>query len=301
MNELQIENKFASIRVWGRGDVRAPNKPLLVLYALGRCYRGEERLIQYQQIDEDLTRLLVDFGPPRLSYHTEYPFWRLRNDQIWDLQNVEKVEARKSNSDAKKSELLTHNALGGLSEPIYNFLVRNRDSIPRLAKSLLDAHFPESLHEEILLAVGIDASYKAKNVRQRDPAFREMVLSAYEYRCAVCKFNVRIGQALVGLEAAHIKWVQAGGPDQVENGIALCTMHHKLFDRGAFCVSDEMQIQVSERVHGEHGFRDWLLSCHGCYINAPYDRRYCPNSNYTKWHYREVFRQPARSLSLSIS
>jgi putative restriction endonuclease len=41
----------------------------------------------------------------------------------------------------------------------------------------------------------------------------------------------------LGLEAAHIKWFQAGGPDIEANGLAMCSLHHKLFDLGVFTIA----------------------------------------------------------------
>lgn len=56
------------------------------------------------------------------------------------------------------------------------------------------------------------------------------------------------------LEAAHIKWRDHGGPgryiDQENNGIALCGLHHKLFDYGAFTLSDHLEILVPDRANG---------------------------------------------------
>ena len=83
------------------------------------------------------------------------------------------------------------------------------------------------------------------NRQRRDPNFRANVLRAYEYRCAVCGFDVRLGPSPVALEAAHIKWHQAGGPDLEVNGLALCVLHQRLFDRGAFTLSKQLQIMVS--------------------------------------------------------
>ena len=64
----------------------------------------------------------------------------------------------------------------------------------------------------------------------------------------------------VALEAAHIKWHQAGGPDEESNGLALCTMHHKLFDRGVFTLSDKMKVIVSEIANGTKGFQEWVIA-----------------------------------------
>jgi putative restriction endonuclease len=83
MDNDAVLRLFDKLNVWSRGDQRAPHKPLLVLYALGRWSRGETADIPFKQVDADLTGLLKEFGPPRQSYHTEYPFWRLQNDDVW--------------------------------------------------------------------------------------------------------------------------------------------------------------------------------------------------------------------------
>ena len=83
MTQQELQDLFSKITVWKRGGERAPHKPLLALYALGRCARREGRLIAYSDVDRDLRNLLLEFGPTRRSYHPEYPFWRLQNDGIW--------------------------------------------------------------------------------------------------------------------------------------------------------------------------------------------------------------------------
>src|SRR4051812_38724860 len=71
LDTAQVEKLFGGIRVWARGDERAPHKPLLLLYALGRLSRNEPRLIPYADVDRDLRSLLVQFGPHRKSQHPE--------------------------------------------------------------------------------------------------------------------------------------------------------------------------------------------------------------------------------------
>jgi len=122
----------------------------------------------------------------------------------------------------------------------------------------------------------------------------DRILKAYEYSCAVCGFNVRLGNNLVAVEAAHIKWHQAGGPDKEENGVALCAMHHKLFDRGVFIIAPTRQLIVAEEAHGTNGFEEWLMRYHGKQINTPIHPDYQPKDSYMKWHFREVFRGPGR-------
>ena len=158
---------------------------------------------------------------------------------------------------------------------------------------LLASHFPVSYHEDILQAVGIELSFGLPT-QPRDPKFRQNILEAYRHRCAICGFNVTVRDRPVALEAAHIKWRMADGPDKPENGIALCTLHHKLFDRGAFTLSAQLEVQVSEYVDkGSVGFEEWLMRFDGRKINFPQEVAYHPHENYTRWHVKEVFKGPA--------
>ncbi len=199
------------------------------------------------------------------------------------------MTSRKGNTDTKKSELIKFNVHGGFTREIHDFLISNKNEIPEIATSILEKNFPASIHEDILQAVGLDLEYKENIKRKRDPNFRDKILNAYGYQCAVCGFSVRVGNSLVALEAAHIKWHQAGGPDSEENGVALCALHHKLFDRGAFTLSDSMKIMVSDRAHGAKGFNEWLMAYHGKELTKPQRPSYFPEPQFVSWHVREVF------------
>jgi putative restriction endonuclease len=55
-------------------------------------------MVEYAKVDADLGKLLVEFGPRRQSYHTEYPFWRLQNDGLWELTRTEGLTTRRGNT-----------------------------------------------------------------------------------------------------------------------------------------------------------------------------------------------------------
>jgi putative restriction endonuclease len=122
-------------------------------------------------------------------------------------------------------------------------------------------------------------------------------MRAYEYRCSVCGFQGRLGNTLVGLDAAHIKWHQAGGPDDTVNGLALCALHHKLFDRGVFTLTDSLKVQVSERANGGGIFDHLVLDFNGHEFCLPQRRSYYPEDEFMDWHAREVFQGPGRLMS----
>ena len=294
MNKKELKSQIEGINVWKQGAQRAPHKPLLLLYALASSQRNRERFIPYTEIDEKLKQLLMDFGPSRKSYNPQYPFWRLQHDGIWELENAQDVRLT-SSGDAIIVDLIAQNVLGGFIEKIFDLLKANPEIVAELAASILYANFPSSIHEDILQAVGLGSELEPVEKCKRDPYFRDRIIQAYEHQCAVCGFNVRVGHTLVALEAAHIKWHQAGGPDSEENGIALCALHHKLFDRGAFTVSPELQIQVSDRAHGTHGFTEWLADFHGKSVRPPQRPAYYPEPEFVEWHVKEVFQGECRN------
>src|SRR5947208_16178173 len=78
----EILRSFDGLSIWKQGDQRAPHKPLLVLYALGRWQAGQKD-VSFRQAETDLTALLREFGPPRKSDHPEQPFWRLQRVGVW--------------------------------------------------------------------------------------------------------------------------------------------------------------------------------------------------------------------------
>jgi putative restriction endonuclease len=284
MNSFELKDRINNLSIWKKGDQRAPHKPLLILFALGQLQADKPRFITYVVAREKLMELLREFGPLRKSYHPEEPFMRLRRDGIWLLD-------KKANAKSPSNrQLLADQVAGGVTPEVYHLLKDDPMLVQEIAHIILYSHFPETIHQDILNAVGLDFTVYMK--KKRDPKFREKILRAYGYSCAVCGFNVRLSHTLVGVEAAHIKWHQAGGPDKEENGIALCSLHHKLFDRGVFTLTPERKMVVSQGAHGTHGFEEWLMKFNGQVVREPIQSYYYPDYSFLDWHVREVFKGP---------
>ena len=287
MKTVELKKAFSELNIWKRGGERAPHKPLLLLYSLGRVDRNERRLISYEETKRDLRELLTEFGPLRPPM-TNHPFVRLQNDGIWEVIGQKVLDSSVSWGDRI---LIENKSYGGFTEEVYSTLIKDKDLLREIAGIILERNFPDTIHTDILEAIGLNLE---TIVKPRDANFRERILQAYEYSCAVCGFNVRLGHTLFAVEAAHIKWHQAGGPDVENNGIALCTLHHKLFDRGVFAINPAMELKVAERAHGTQGFEEWLMRYHGNTIRGPQRTQYQPAELYLNWHIREVFRGTAR-------
>jgi putative restriction endonuclease len=289
-----LRSRIQDLNVWKRGERRAPHKPLLILYAIGKL-KQEVRWISFRDVDADLERLLIEFGPSRKRHHPEYPFWRLQNDGIWTVPHDEPLTRRASNTDPLKSELLEHDIHGGFTGPVWTALKENPSRRHGITRLLLSEHFQPSFHRGLLEAVGLSPALSSAPQRPRDPDFRPSVLQAYSRQCAVCGYDLRLGDKPLGLEAAHIQWHNHGGPDEVTNGIALCALHHKMLDKGALHVSADLRLVVSEAVCGSGAHLGRLRSRHGERVRGPQRAEYRPDEEVVDWHRNEVFREPARA------
>src|SRR5690606_32596797 len=90
---------------------------------------------------DKLGYLLREFGPLRRSYHPEYPFWRLQNDGIWEVTDVERLATRRGNTDAKKSELLKFDVKGAFRPDVYEALRQRPALIDKLIQRYSRATF----------------------------------------------------------------------------------------------------------------------------------------------------------------
>lgn len=301
MTREEIIAAFDRMRVWQRGDRRAVHKPLLVLFALARISNGDSAMVDWNVAEPQIKNLLEEFGPDRSSHTRHNPFWHLKTDGLWQLAGPADILSRPPGATPTLTELRQNHVLGGFPPAVHDALARDTALIQEIARRIVDAHFPESIRDDVLTAVGLplystETSPATETRRRRDPAFRENVLLAYQYRCGVCGHDLRLGRQTVGLEAAHIKWFQASGPDVVSNGVALCSLHHKVFDLGVFTIlPDTYQIVFSQHLNGNDETTGRFLAYQGAGLILPQSKKYFPEPNFLDWHKREVFKNPART------
>lgn len=288
--------RIGSIRRWSRGGERAPHKPLLLLYALGRLQRTGATAVTFSEAEPALARLLDEYGPSGRRTSPAYPFHHLQRDGLW-------VVFADGAPGASAGQLRNTGAVGQLTAEFETALLADPGLVALIAGSLLDANFPVSLHDEICQVVGIDISalegaattLRVARLRRRDPRFRELVLVAYEYRCAMCGYDGRLGNEAVGLDAAHLRWWAFEGPDSIENGLCLCSFHHKLLDRGVLGVRDDHTIAVSAHFVGRgRASQDLVHRLVGETLIDPQCGHAVPGGDHIAWHTDQVFRSPAR-------
>lgn len=290
--------RIAGIRQWSRNGERAPHKPLLLLYALGRLQRTGTTEVTYLEAEPALEQLLHDFGPPGRRSSPAYPFHHLQTDGLWSV-----TASSTEIPGSSPAQLRETGATGRLVPALEAALVADPQLLVLASRALLDANFPESLHGDICALVGLDLAAvevqvvrrRASSLRRRDPRFRELVLIAYEYRCAMCGYDGRLGAEAVGLDAAHVRWWAFEGPDTVDNALCLCSIHHKLMDRGVMGIDSRNRVSVSARFVGRGAAAELLvLDLLGRSLYEPQRGNAPPSPAHVEWHHRQVFSGPAR-------
>jgi len=130
-----------------QGAKLAPHKPLLLLLAIGSWQ--QKRLLNWLVIKEELGLLLVKFGGVS-NAKPVYPFIRLQNDGWWEVEGYEGLKG-----DATVPELDRANPKARLSHAFQSEFLTSKSSLQAVVKELL-SEFEESVHQELLNAVGID-------------------------------------------------------------------------------------------------------------------------------------------------
>jgi putative restriction endonuclease len=247
---------LAGLRQAPVGGIRAPHKPLLLLWLFGRLATTGSSRATYAEAEEPVSWLINEFGPPMASaaaarQRAAMPFVHLERE-LWDLRDGLGQEIGPGEPDWRGS-LVARNAVGQL-RPDVEQLLADDGTLAATARLLLDRHFTPVLSELICAEVNLDlAALNAVDPlavtqsrrRPRRPGFVEEVLRAYAYSCAMCGFDGALGRTPVGIEAAHVRWHSQDGPDEVANGLALCALHHALLDLGVLGITADRRIQVS--------------------------------------------------------
>ena len=123
----------------------------------------------------------------------------------------------------------------------------------------------------------------------RDRVFRRIVLQAYDERCAVTGLRLINGGGRAEVAAAHIRPVEANGPDTVTNGLALSGTAHWMFDRGLISLSDDLEILISRHVNDPDSVRG-LINRSGRAL-TPKRKMDRPHPHFLGWHRQHCFKQ----------
>lgn len=117
--------------------------------------------------------------------------------------------------------------------------------------------------------------------------FRDTVLASYNFNCALCRMSLP-----AMLNASHIiPWaMNKQRRADPRNGICLCVLHDRAFDRGLITVCEDFKIAVSREIKTPNAsklHRIGLLEIEGEKINLP--DRFGPDPTALAYHREKIF------------
>ncbi|SNX97692.1 putative restriction endonuclease [Geodermatophilus sabuli] len=283
--------RLSSLRQHQQDGRRSPHKPLLVLLALGRLAATGTSRLPWSEAEQELADLIEEFGPTSKTGRAQsaaFPFTRLRSDGVWTLDRDVPMD-----TVGPLREGVT-----GRFEASLEAALRNRpELIAEAARGLVESHFPGTVAPDVLVAVGLDPDWlegsgPARGAspadRRRSSTWLAAVIEAWDRQCAFCGFDGAAGGGVVGIEAAQVRWFKLGGPDDLDNGLALCSLHHKLFDRGMLGLDDDLAVVVSRRFSARAPQGRTVYDLHGQRLQ-PRPGTLLPADRHVAWHREQVF------------
>jgi putative restriction endonuclease len=287
----RVLSRLSALRQHQQRGQRSPHKPLLVLLALGRLSRYGTSEIAWSAAEQELTDLIQNFGPPSATGRTQsaaYPFTHLRSDDIWVLDQDVPMDRVRPLRELRVVGRLVPWLEDALGDP---------DLVAAAARQLVETEFPPTIAPDVLTAVGLDpdailGAMAVPSPRRRLAAWPSKVLEAWDRQCGFCGFDGQLAGAPVGVEAAHVRWFNFGGPDNLDNGIALCSLHHKLFDRGVLGLDASLRINVSAAYSGRTNVGKGIYELDQRPLR-PRPGTTLPALPHVEWHTKEVFKAPA--------
>jgi len=140
--------RFGSLQQHQRKDgQRAPHKPLLVLLALGRLAAIGSSELPWSAAESALGELIAEFGPPSRTSRAQsaaYPFTRLRNDQVWVLNQDVQMDL--------VGPLTSRHVTGRFDPSVESVLLARPALINAVARDLVVSNFPDTRTPDVLLA-----------------------------------------------------------------------------------------------------------------------------------------------------
>ena len=239
-----------------------------------------------------------------LYLYCQIPFKKTKanNPEVIKLANLlgrtPASVARKLGNFGAFDPLLAAQGITGLAhgsksdEVIWNEFRNDWEWLVSESEKLLEKFHakPSTPEKEEIIATKIPTGEPEKKIltKQRiyQDFFRRSVLSSHNNRC--CMSAVEIPQLLV---AGHIiPWSESKEHRlNPENGLALCVLFDKAFDRGLMTIDEQFKVVYSKRIKDSANdfVKSSLLIYEGRKITLP--SRFCPRQEFFKWHRENLF------------
>ena len=233
------------------------------------------------------------------------PFLHLRGDRFWHLQPRPGVTMRdRMTSHTSITETFEYASL----DPDLHALLLDPHARHTLRAALIERWFQD--REEALW--GLVEQRRVTNEYEhalrhaddghritvppdqavRDPAFRRLVLEAYDYRCAASGWRLVVPGGPVLADAAHLIPFSETQDDHPRNGITLTPTFHRALDACLIAPGPDMKWHVSEVLDRRIPDNGPLVLLAGEDVIFHGNRRYRPRREALEWRIEHLRTRP---------
>src|SRR5690554_2635416 len=288
----------------------SPHKVCMLLAVLDQAEAG--LLTQNQVIygPDLLDRYLNYFNAVRTEYdhpNPYLPFFHLESSGFWHLTPIPgREQAAAALRSARSNSDITQNfEYVRLNDDLFELLMdaSARETLGNgLAQHWFDRGFQEisrirdtnrqiSIYEFQLRHQSQLRQTQIKEVPPnyiRDPAFRRVVIEAYDFRCSATGWRIILPDSRVMVEAAHIVPFAENQNDDPRNGLALTPSFHWALDAGAIAPGPDFKWHVSKRIDRRFPENKLLCDLDGTSLILPKNRNYWPKEEWLEWRYSRL-------------
>jgi len=300
------KHKISNLRV-DRSRGLAPHKPILLLSLIELFQYGkihENKIYPTPLITSTFLKYWSKLYPESPKTQISLPFFHLKSDGFWHLhpnKGYEKVlnfaKSIRSFSELRKvvhCATLDDNLFLLLSNKEYREILRDHivetylpDKREILMEIFKETEELENYQKELIVDVHKHfIPIKDREVNEkRKIAFRNSIMSIYDYTCAICKIQLITinGESIV--DAAHIIPFRISHNNDIRNGFALCKNHHWCFDRGLITIDEEYRIMISPLIDNQKIINELSHKV----ILLPKTNELYPSQDAFEWHRKNIF------------
>jgi putative restriction endonuclease len=289
----------------------APHKPILLLSVIeliGQGFVKQNRIFLSPELIAAFLKYWSFLGSDLHRSIIYLPFFHLKSEGFWHLAinpNLESFAPKFKPSSLNTLQEFVKYAY--LDEELFEIL---QDPIGRstLVNVVTSTYFADKTRQiEDLFQINSFKDFQDRLREQggkvytveeladegksvvRDAAFREVVISIYDHRCAFCHLRVISSNGQNIVDGSHIKRFSEFRDDRIDNGLSLCKNHHWAFDRGWFTINDDYKILVAGNLNENSPNAKLMRDFHGQVIALPAQQIYFPRLDALKWHRETVF------------
>ena len=325
----KFEDAFKKLNI-NRGNQhvirQASHQPCILLAVIEAIEQGaiDENVIRYEpRLLERFDRYSdivtsVQTGRKKKAY---YPFVFLDAKEFWNLHlmdgrpALDTWQARNKLGSSSHHKVQQDTDFVSLAPDLYACLCDDPTARRRLRATLIDTWLPG--HKKELWAAirsaskwaadrdfetkennGLSSTSEGKPHRiwreiesNRDPKFRDAVLSAYGYQCAATgwRFEAVVGRTL--LEAAHIIPLHQKPDNRPQNGMALTPTIHQAMDAHLIAPGPDLcwhASRVIKKASEKDSGAKWLASFDQRPIRLPPEVRFHPTKSVLEWRMEQL-------------